>query len=364
MAKSRVYNFGAGPATLPESILRDVQAELLNWEGLGLSVLEIGHRTPEFQSLLKDAEADLRALLSIPDNYHVLFLGGAARAQFSMIPMNCVRDGQKASYVLSGVWSAMAFDEASRMTSAYCLTSSEEHNAYRCAPKVSDMNIQDNTAYVYYTPNETVNGVRIAGIPDVGPIPLVADMTSCLLSEPLDISKFGLIFAGAQKNIAPAGLTIVIIRDDLLAKTNTPFIPTMMDYRTFVTHRSLYATPPVFNCYMAAKMFKWVNVQGGVRALYQLNCEKAAALYDYIDSSLFYHCVVEKKSRSLMNVCFKLSNPNLEDVFLSRAKLSGLYALKGHRLVGGLRASLYNAMPMAGVEALIAFMEAFAREHA
>ena len=357
--KSRPYNFGAGPAALPESILLDAQAELLNWHGQGMSILETGHRTPEFQQLMQEADADLRELLAIPDHYQVLFLGGAARTQFAMVPMNLIPAGQRAGYIISGIWSSLAYDEARKLNAAYCIASSG-NNGFKHTPNPVNWQLRDNTAYVYYTPNETVNGVRFADVPSTGDIPLIADMTSCLLSEPIDISKFGLIFAGAQKNIAPAGLTVVIIREDLLDSFNGTPIPTMLDYRTHATHKSLYATPPVFNCYMAAKMFKWIMKQGGVQALYQINCEKAAKLYHYIDSSTFYQCQIEITSRSLMNVCFSLVKPELETEFLSQAHLLGLHALKGHRLIGGLRASLYNAMPMSGVDALIAFMQDFA----
>ncbi len=356
--KPRPYNFGAGPATLPEPILLEAQAELLNWQDHGMSILEIGHRTREFEQLIQEAEADLRDLLTIPDHYHVLFLGGAARTQFAMVPMNLISPTQRAGYLISGVWSSMAYDEARKLKSAYCIASSGNHG-FRHTPDPNTWQLRDNTAYVYYTPNETVNGIQFADVPQTGDIPLIADMTSCLLSEPIDVSKFGLIFAGAQKNIAPAGLTLVIVRADLLAARNEIPMPTMLDYRTHATHQSLYATPPVFNCYMAAKMFKWIKAQGGVHALHQMNREKAAKLYEYIDASADYYCPIEPNSRSLMNVCFALTKPELEDTFLAQANRQGLCALKGHRLVGGLRASLYNAMPMAGVDALIAFMQDF-----
>lgn len=356
--KSRPYNFGAGPAALPESILLEAQTELIDWQGQGMSILETGHRTPEFQQLMQEAEADLRELLAIPENYHVLFLGGAARTQFAMVPMNLIPAGQRAGYLISGVWSSLAYDEARKLKSAYCIASSG-NKGFKHTPNPLNWQLRDNTAYVYYTPNETINGIRFAEIPSTGDIPLIADMTSCLLSEPIDISKFGLIFAGAQKNIAPAGLTVVIVREDLLESLSGTPIPTMLDYRTHAMHKSLYATPPVFNCYMAAKMFKWIKKQGGVQALYQINCEKAAKLYHFIDSSSFYQCQIKGSSRSLMNICFSLANPELETEFLAQADLRGLHALKGHRLVGGLRASLYNAMPMEGVDALIAFMQDF-----
>ena len=344
----RGYYFGAGPAALPEVILREVREELLDWKNTGLSVLEIGHRTEIFRSLLEAAKADLRALLSIPDNYEILFLGGAARTQFAMVPFNFISsDKPKAGYICSGFWSQLAFLEAQRLSEAYLFTDD-----------TVDEGVRAQTAYVYYTPNETIDGIRL-DIPEVGEIPLVADMTSCLLSEPIDVTRFGLIFAGAQKNIGPAGLTLVIIRQDLLQCRPKEIVPTMLDYRVHVKHASLYATPPVFQCDIAAKMFQWVKAEGGVEAVYQRNQAKAAKLYDYIDASSVYHCPVEKSLRSLMNVCFFMGNTTQEAAFLKTAEASGLKGLKGHRVRGGLRASLYNAMPMAGVDALIQVMDAF-----
>ncbi len=345
MMTEKGFYFGAGPATLPDAILRDAQKELLDWQNTSLSILELGHRTAAFSALLESAKADCRDLLCIPDNYQILFLGGAARTQFAMVPMNLITSHKKrAGYICTGLWSELAFEEAKRLSDAYLIT---------------DELPEDNTAYVYYTPNETVDGVRFLGVPEVGDVPLVADMTSCLLSEPIDVSQFGLIFAGAQKNIGPAGLTLVIIRDDLLAITPEHTVPTMLDYRVHAKNRSLYATPPVFQCDMAAKMFKWLKAQGGVDALYQINQAKAAKLYDYIDASKHYVCQVEKPLRSLMNVCFSLVDTHQEAAFLKAAEGKGLLGLKGHRRQGGLRASLYNAMPMAGVDALIAFMDEF-----
>ena len=360
--KTRTYNFGAGPAMLPEAILLEAQAEFLNWHGLGMSVMEVGHRTAEFRVLMEQLEADLRELISIPDNYHVLFLGGAARTQFAMVPMNLLAFGKQAGYLISGLWSSLAFDEACKLKQAYCIASTK-NNGFTGVPSPEDWVLQSNTAYVYYTPNETVNGVRFSDTPKITDIPLVADMTSCLLSEPVNIADFGMIFAGAQKNIATAGLTIVIIRADLLEIPHESPIATMLDYKTHSDHKSLYATPPTFNCYLAAKMCKWIKAQGGVEALYQVNCKKAATLYEYIDASPFYHCAVQANARSLVNVCFSLAKPALEQEFVARANQRGLSALQGHRSVGGLRASLYNAMPMAGVEALIAFMQEFSEEH-
>ena len=360
--KTRAYNFGAGPAMLPESILLEAQAELLNWHGLGMSVLEVGHRTVAFQSLMEDLEAGFREVMSIPKQYHVLFLGGAARSQFSMVPMNLLRDSEKAGYLISGIWSSMACDEACKLKRAYAIASSE-NNQYTAVPNFNSWDLHDDTTYVYYTPNETINGVRFDTLPAVGDIPLIADMTSCILSEPFKVTDFGLVFAGAQKNIASAGLTLVIIHDDLLGKVVDSPIPTMMDYRTHTIHHSMYATPPIFNCYLALKMLDWIKAQGGVDSLYQVNCQKAAALYRFIDESPFYHCGVAKDSRSIMNVCFSLHRQDLEHSFLKAAEERGLMALKGHRTVGGLRASLYNAMPMAGVEALIALMKDFAEDY-
>lgn len=360
---TRPYNFGAGPATLPEVILREAQDELLNWQGCGMSVLEVGHRTPPFVALMEEAEVLWRDLLGIPKDYHVLFIGGPARLQFAMIPMNLLNHHQKAGYLVSGVWSAMAYEECQLLKHAYCVANSTHGGAYS-VPHPLDFEIHDQTSYVYYTSNETINGVRFPEVPQFGDIPLVVDMTSSLLSEPLNIEDYGLIFAGAQKNIAPAGLTVVIIKDEMLQKATEYPIPTMLNYRTHIANHSLYATPPTFNCYLMLNMLKWVKAQGGVKSLYQMNLQKAHKLYDFIDSHPFYHCRVEKKSRSIMNVCFHLQHAELESKFLTESTMAGLLALKGHRLVGGLRASLYNAMPMAGVDALIQFMQEFAEDHA
>ena len=346
---------------LPEPVLIQAQEELLNWNNLGMSVLEVGHRTEEFKALLKHAEKTLRELLTIPSNYHILFLGGAARTQFAMIPLNLIHNNQ-AGYIVSGIWSKLALEEALRLKNAYCVATTEEQN-YQIIPEQQELKIQENSAYIYYTPNETINGVRFPYIPKVKNIPLIADMTSCLLSEPIDVRQYGLIFAGAQKNIANAGLTLVIIKDDLLEQIVHPAIPTMLDYKVQIENHSLYATPPVFNCYLAAKMFDWIKAQGGVEALFAENCRKAAKLYQYLDSTVFYTTPVQPEARSIMNICFSLKNSNLEEIFLEKAKQNGLCALTGHRLVGGLRASLYNAMPMSGVDLLINFMREFAEEH-
>ncbi|WP_115302657.1 3-phosphoserine/phosphohydroxythreonine transaminase [Legionella beliardensis] len=358
---NRGYNFGAGPAMLPEEILREAQEELLNWQGLGMSVMEVGHRTEEFMSLMAEAEQLLRQLLSIPATYHVLFLGGAARTQFSMIPMNLVADNEQSGFLITGIWSLMAYEEAKHLKQAYVIASSEA-NQFLSIPAKQAWQFKENTSYIYYTPNETINGVRVAFPPKHGMIPVIADMTSCLLAEPININDYDLIFAGAQKNIANAGLTVVIIRDDLIHKIKETKLPTMLDFRIHAQYKSLYATPPTLNCYLALKMFKWIAKQGGVQKLYEQNCKKAEKLYTYIDNEPFYQCNIDKKARSFLNICFNLSRPELNDLFLKKARNRGLLALKGHRMVGGLRASIYNSMPLAGVETLIQFMHDFAKE--
>ena len=358
--KTRAYNFGAGPAMLPEAILLEAQKELLNWNGLGMSVMEIGHRTAPFQDLMRALEADLRELISIPEDFDVLFLGGAARTQFSMVPLNLLNPGEQGGYLISGIWSSLAYQEACKLKQAYCVASSESTH-FTDIPQVSDYHFKKNTAYLFYTPNETINGVRFNHVPKTNGLPLIADMTSCLLSEPIDVTDYDLIFAGAQKNISIAGLTIVIVRRALLKQLQKP-IPTMLDYQTHIVNHSSYATPPTFNCYLAKKMFGWIQSQGGVNALYQINCQKAAMLYQYLDASSFYCTSVEPQARSIVNVCFSLARPELEGEFLTRANQKGLCALQGHRTVGGLRASLYNAMPLSGVEALVKFMRDFSEE--
>ncbi|WP_058524029.1 3-phosphoserine/phosphohydroxythreonine transaminase [Legionella birminghamensis] len=358
---SRGYNFGAGPAMLPEAILTEVQAELLDWNNTGMSVMEIGHRTKEFTQIMEEAETLLRELLAIPDHYHVLFIAGAARTQFGMIPLNFLSGDRKAGYLQTGIWSEMAYEEACRLSNAYSVCQADKD--YTAIPGRSGWEILPDTSYLYYTPNETVNGLRFAELPKFNDIHLIADMTSCLLSEPININDYGMIFAGAQKNIANAGLTLVIVRDDLIQQINSLTIPTMLDYRTFTSTRSMYATPPTFNCYLALKMFQWIKGQGGVGALHQLNCMKSQLLYDFIDSSDFYYCKIKKENRSLLNVCFNLAASHLENEFLAAAKNDDLLALAGHRTVGGLRASMYNSMPVAAVEKLIDFMARFAKEH-
>lgn len=359
---NRIYNFGAGPAMLPESILQEAQEELLDWHKSGMSIMEIGHRTPEFIDLIQHAEATLRELLSIPDNYRVIFLGGATRTQFAMIPMNFLSPHEQGAYLVTGIWSQMALHEAQLLKKAYA-AANEESGRFKTVPDPKSWNLQQDTSYLFYTPNETVNGIRFPYVPKAHNIPLIADMTSCLLSEPIDVRQYGMIFAGAQKNIANAGLTIIIIRDDLLQKIPEPAVPTMLNYKLQAENHSLYATPPGFNCYLADKMFDWVKRQGGVDALFARNCQKAAKLYQYLDSDDFYVTSVSPDARSIVNICFSLKTPDLESKFINEAAEQGLSSLRGHRMVGGIRASLYNSMPMAGVDALITFMQQFAKEN-
>jgi phosphoserine aminotransferase len=358
----RGYNFGAGPAMLPEPILDEVKEELLDWQNTGMSIMEVGHRTPEFLAVMEQAEQDFRELLTIPEDYQVLFLGGAARNHFAMIPLNFLDNLEQAGYLVTGIWSSLAYQEALKLKKAYCLASSESLG-FIDTPSQSEWQIQDETRYLYFTSNETINGVRLSEPPPFTNLPLVADMTSSLLSEPLDVQNYQLIFAGAQKNIANAGLTVVIIKDKFLDSIGDKIIPSMMDYRCHASSKSLYATPPTFNCYLAMKMFGWLKKQGGVKRIYEINCKKSALLYDYIDSSSLYYCKIAKRARSLVNVCFNVRKLSLEQLFVAKARERGLFALQGHRVMGGIRASLYNAMPVEGVECLIEFMRDFAKEY-
>lgn len=356
--KKRIYNFSGGPAMLPEPVLLQAQSELLNWNGSGMSMLELGHRTDTFQLFLEETQLKFRKLLAIPENYNVLFFGGAARNQFAMIPLNFVAENEIAAYLISGVWSSMAYSEATKLSDAYCVASSEAAN-YKLVPEYHEQTLRSNTAYLYYATNETVNGIRFPYVPKSRDFPLIADMTSSLLTEPINIADYALIFAGAQKNIANAGLTVVIIRSDLLEKLPNVVVPTMFDYRVHAKNNSMFATPPIFNCYIASLVFSWMEQQGGISSIYQLNQQKSQKLYDFIDATSFYTNSVDKPARSLTNVCFTLRNPDLELEFIKLAEERGLYGLKGHRFVGGLRASIYNAMPMSGVDALMDFMKYF-----
>jgi phosphoserine aminotransferase len=354
---STIYNFSAGPAVLPKAVLQQVQTELVEWHGSGMSVMEMSHRGKEFMGIAGEAEADLRSLMGIPANYKVLFLQGGASSQFAMVPMNLLRGKTGADYLNTGEWSKKAIKEAKKYGSVNVVASSEDRN-FSYAPTQDQWKLDANAAYVHYTPNETIGGVELFWTPETGNVPLVADMSSTILSRPIDVSKFGLIYAGAQKNIGPAGLTIVIVREDLIGQT-VPGTPTMFDYKTHADNDSMYNTPPTFAMYVAGLVFKWVAAQGGLAAMEKINREKANLLYDMLDGTDFYNSPVAKDNRSLMNVPFTLKDAALDEAFLKGAKERGLLQLKGHRSVGGMRASIYNAMPKAGVQALVDYMREF-----
>ena len=358
---SRVYNFSAGPAMLPESVLLRAQAELLDWQGSGMCVAEMSHRGKEFMAIAAAAEADLRALLGIPPNYKVLFLQGGASTQFAMVPMNLLRGVEGADYLNTGSWSKKAISEARRYGRVNVAATTEDEHFTR-APKQSELKLKSDAAYLHYTPNETIEGVEFPYVPDCGGTPLVADMSSTLLSRPIDVTRFGVIYAGAQKNIGPAGLTIVIVREDLLGQPLAG-TPTMLDYKTHADNDSMYNTPPTYAWYLAGLVFQWVKDLGGLDAMAAINSRKAQLLYSAIDASGFYKNPVSPDSRSWMNVPFTLPSADLDDAFLKGAKAAGLTTLKGHRSVGGMRASIYNAMPEAGVQALVAYMAEFERTH-
>jgi phosphoserine aminotransferase len=358
---ARVFNFSAGPAVLPEEVLRQAREELLDWRGSGMSVMEMSHRGKEFVGIAERAEADLRELLAIPESHKVLFLQGGASSQFAMVPMNLLRGKGSADYLNTGLWSKKAIGEAKRL-GAVNVAASSESDHFRSIPPRGEWRLDPEAAYVHYTPNETIGGVEFHWIPDTGNVPLAADMSSTLLSRPLEVSRFGLIYAGAQKNIGPAGLTLVIVREDLMGQT-LPGTPTMFDYRVHADSQSMYNTPPTYAWYVAGLVFEWLKKQGGLAAMAERNRRKAEKLYAAIDRSDFYHNPVAPACRSWMNVPFTLARPELDDAFLKTAKEAGLVALKGHRSVGGMRASLYNAMPEEGVDALVAFMDDFERRH-
>ncbi len=358
----RGYNFSAGPAMLPDAVLLKAQQALLSWEETGMSVLEINHRHPLFLHMMEETESLLRELLSVPMDYHILFLTQPARMQFAMIPMNFIHPAVQAGHIVSGTWSYEAYKEASRLSRAYCLASNED-SGFTTLPEYDKRAIRDETAYIYYAANETVDGLRLVPPPfrETG-IPLIADMTSFLLSEPINVQEYGLIFAGIQKNIGPAGMTIVLVHDNLL-KTISAKLPSMLDYRVHASMHSFAATPAVFQCYMSYLMFQWITEQGGVSALHEKNHRKAEILYHAIDTSSFYECYVQGEGRSLMNVCFRLKDATKEELFVSEAEKRGLYGLQGHRRKGGIRVSLYNPMPIEGVYSLIEFMHAFERQY-
>jgi phosphoserine aminotransferase len=357
----RVFNFSPGPAALPLEVLEQARDEMLDWNQGGMSVMEVSHRGKAFMETAAVAEADLRELLGIPRNYRVLFLQGGASAQFALVPMNLTGPDSVTDYINAGHWSNKAITEARR----YCRVhvAADAGGRYLRAPPQSELNLSGDAAYVHYTPNETIGGVEFGYIPETAGIPLVADMSSNILSRPLDVAKFGLIYAGAQKNIGPSGLVIVIVRDDLIGRAR-PDTPLVFDYKAVADDHSLLNTPPTFAWYMAGLVFKWLKRNGGLAAMGERNRVKAETLYAAIDGSSFYRSSVAVDSRSWMNVTFTLAEPKLDAQFLSQAEASGLKNLKGHRVVGGMRASLYNAVPQAGADALVAFMREFERTHA
>jgi len=359
---TRKYNFSAGPAALPEEVLQQAQAELLDWHGQGLSIMEMSHRSAEYVGVAAQAEQDLRDLMGIPSNYRVLFLQGGATAQFAMVPMNLLRGAEKVDYIDTGIWSGKAIKEARRYAQVNVAASTAD-NSYTSAPRQEDLSLTPGAAYLHYTTNETIGGVEFDYIPDSGDVPLVADMSSDILSVPVDVSRFGLIYAGAQKNIGPAGLTVVIVRDDLIGQT-LPGTPSMYDYKIHADADSMNNTPPTFGWYLAGLIFQWLKRQGGVEAMAERNRRKAAKLYAAIDNSDFYANPVAVNNRSIMNVPFTLADTSLEKRFLELAEAEGLLNLKGHRSVGGMRASIYNAVPEAAVDALIDFMQRFEKEQA
>ncbi len=355
---SRIYNFSAGPAMLPAEVLARAGDEMLDWRGSGMSVMEMSHRGKEFMSIAADAEADLRSLLGIPSSYKVLFLQGGATLQFAQVPMNLLRGKGKADYVITGEWSKKAIKEAKNYCDAAVAASSEDKN-FTYAPK--KFTVRKDAAYLHYCSNETIGGVEYHEVPKVE-IPLVADASSHFLSRPLEVSKFGLIYAGAQKNAGPAGLTIVIVRDDLIGQA-AKGTPSVMDYKAQADADSMLNTPATYSMYIAGLVFKWINQQGGLAAMEKMNLEKAKLLYDYLDASRFFANPIAREDRSRMNVPFTLKDKSLDDAFLKGAAERGLTQLKGHRSVGGMRASIYNAMPVEGVRELVSYMKEFEQKH-
>jgi len=359
---SRVYNFSAGPAMLPEPVLKQAQEELPDWHGVGASIMEMSHRGKEFVSVAAEAERDVRELLGVPNNYKVLFLQGGASTQFATIPMNLLRGKTTADYILTGAWGKKAISDAKK----YCtvnLAASSEGEKFTSIPSFENWSLKNDAAYVHYTPNETIGGVEFHWVPDTGEVPLVADYSSTILSRPIEVSRFGLIYAGAQKNIGPAGVTLVIVRDDLIGDV-LPITPSVYDYAKQAEADSMLNTPPTYGIYLAGLVFKWLKAQGGLAAMAKINERKANKLYAAIDGSSFYRNPVEKSSRSWMNVPFILAKAELDKDFLAGATAAGLTTLEGHRSVGGMRASIYNAMPETGVDALIAYMADFEKRKA
>ena len=354
---SRCYNFSAGPAVLPEPVLEQARDEMLDWRGSGMSVMEMSHRGKEFTAISEKAEADFRQLMQIPDNYKVLFMQGGATAQTAMIPMNLLTAGRSADYLDTGIWAQKAIKEAKRLEANIRIAGTSEADNFMSTPTFE---CDSDAAYLHYVSNETISGVSFNGIPNTGDVPLVCDMSSDIMSRPIDVSKFGVIYGGAQKNIGPAGIALTVIREDLIGLADKP-LPSVLDYSVAAANGSMYNTPPTYSWYLAGLVFEWALAQGGLTAIAEKNQQKAAKLYDYIDNSSFYRNIVSPESRSLMNVTFLLADDSLEAEFLKQAADNQLVSLKGHRLLGGMRASIYNAMPEAGIDALIAFMKEFER---
>ncbi len=358
---ARVYNFSAGPAVLPEEVLREAAEEMLDYRGTGMSVMEMSHRSKAYETIIKEAEADLRELMGIPDNYKVLFLQGGASQQFAMIPMNLMKN-RVADYIVTGQWAKKAYQEAALYGKANKIASSEDET-FSYIPDCSDLPVSPDADYVYICENNTIYGTKFKTLPDTKGKPLVADVSSCFLSEPVDVAKYGLIYGGVQKNIGPAGVVIVIVREELVTEEVLPGTPTMLRYKTHVDNNSLYNTPPAYGIYICGKVFKWLKGKGGLEAMKAYNEKKAGILYDFLDGSSLFHGTVRREDRSLMNVPFVTGNQELDAKFVKEAKEAGFENLKGHRSVGGMRASIYNAMPMEGVEKLAAFMKDFEKRN-
>ncbi len=358
---NRVFNFSAGPSMLPVPVLEKAASELVCYGDSGMSVMEMSHRSPVYEAIIADAQAKLRTLMNIPDNYKVLFLQGGASTQFASVPLNLLNGSGKADYIVSGQFSKKAFDEAQKYGDVKVIASSKDKN-FTYIPQITREDIRPDADYVHVCFNNTIYGTKFNYIPDTGDIPLVADMSSCIISEPVDVSKFGVIYAGAQKNMAPAGLTVVIVREDLLGKAR-PETPVMLDWKTMADNDSMYNTPPCYAIYMAKLVYEWILDMGGLDAMKEYNIKKAAILYNYLDNQDYYIAPVEKDYRSMMNVTFVTGDEALDKKFAKEADAAGIKNIKGHRSVGGMRASIYNAMPIEGVEALVKFMDDFAKNN-
>ncbi len=358
---ARVYNFSAGPAVLPEEVLREVADEMMDYKGTGMSVMEMSHRSKAYQAIIDEAEADLRDLMNIPDNYKVLFLQGGASQQFAMIPMNLMKN-KVADYIVTGQWAKKAYQEAQMYGKANKIASSEDET-FSYIPDCSDLPISEDADYVYICENNTIYGTKFHTLPNTKGKVLVSDVSSCFLSEPVDVTKYGLIYGGVQKNIGPAGVVIAIIREDLITEDVLPGTPTMLKYKIHADNGSMYNTPPAYGIYVCGKVFKWIKKMGGLSAMKEHNEKKAKILYDFLDESKLFKGTVRKEDRSLMNVPFVTGNEELDAKFVKEAKEAGFENLKGHRSVGGMRASIYNAMPIEGVEKLVEFMKKFEEEN-